>query len=265
MSEEILEEKSEKKFSRMAIGFLVVLVLGVLGSGVFAAYYYGLHKNTAPSNKADEEVAMLVAQVGKLIDLPEGEIPTVATVADKTKLESQNFFKKSENGDKVLIYTESGRAFLYRPSTKKIVDVTVINVNEKTAEPIAPTAPSIPGASEDPQIVPEGEEQSEGEELLASESSLAPSVALYNGTTKKGLTQRQEDVILAGFKDVTVLEKETANSTDYKKTLVVDASGKYPELVASLAKKYRAETVGLPEGERETAADVLIIFGEDQL
>lgn len=264
MSEEILEEKSEKKFSRMAIGFLVVLVLGVLGSGVFAAYYYGLHKNTTLSNKADEEVAMLVAQVGKLIDLPEGEIPTVATVADKTKLESQNFFKKSENGDKVLIYTESGKAFLYRPSTKKIVDVTVINVNEKTTEPVAPTAPSIPGASEDPQIVPEGSEKSDMESSV-SESSAIPNVALYNGTTKKGLTQRQEDVILAGFKDVTVLEKETANSTDYKKTLVVDASGKYPELVASLAKKYRAEVGVLPEGERETAADVLIIFGEDQL
>ena len=264
MSEEIPEEKSERKFSRMAIGFLVVLVLGVLGSGVFAAYYYGLHKNIASSNPADEEVAMLVARVGKLIDLPEGEIPTVATVADKTKLESQNFFKKSENGDKVLIYTESGKAFLYRPSTKKIVDVTVINVNEKTAEPVAPTVPSIPGASEDPQIV--SEEGGESElESSAPESSLVPSIALYNGTTKKGLTQKQEDIVLKGFGEVSVLEKETANSTDYKKTLVVDVSGKYPDLVASLSKKYRAEVGALPEGERETVADILIIFGEDQL
>lgn len=264
MSEEIPEEKSEKKFSKIAIGFLAVLVLGVLGSGLFAAYYYGLHKNTASSSKADEEVAMLVTQVGKLIDLPEGEIPTVATVADKTKLESQNFFKKSENGDKVLIYTESGKAFLYRPSTKKIVDVTMINVNEKTAEPVVPAVPSMPGASEDPQIVPAGEERSEGEAAV-SEDPLVPSIALYNGTTKKGLTQKQEDIILRGFGEVSVLEKETANSTDYKKTLVIDASGKYPELVASLAKKYRAEVGSLPEGERETAADILIIFGEDQL
>ena len=251
--EHILTEKTEKKISKWTIGFLSVLILGMIGAGGFAAYYYGLNQRAMVS-PAEDELTMLVSQVGKLMDLPLGEVPTVATVTDKTKLESQSFFKKSENGDKVLIYMNSGKAILYRPSTKKIVDVTVINVAEQTP---TPTPTETVATTETASIEP-----------ADSEVSAAPAIAniaLYNGTAKKGLTQRQEDVILAGFKGVAILEKETANSTDYKKTLVVDVSGKYADLVASLAKKYKAETGTLPEGERVTTADILIIFGEDQL
>lgn len=73
----------------------------------------------------DDEVVM--ESLNKIIVLPNG-IPSIATVTDKEKLADQPFFQKAENGDKVIIYSESKRAYLFRPSEQKIIDMTVIAV-----------------------------------------------------------------------------------------------------------------------------------------
>jgi hypothetical protein len=54
------------------------------------------------------------------------EQPTLASVTDKSKLSDQPFFQKAENGDKILIFVQSRKAILYRPSIKKIIDVAPI-------------------------------------------------------------------------------------------------------------------------------------------
>lgn len=107
-----------------------VLVVAVLVFGVSAYYFYNeasvLKKD--PNKVAREETEKLVAQVGKLIVLPEGEVPTVATVADPEKLKDQAFFVRAKMGDKVLIYTNSKKAFLYDVANNKIVEVAPINI-----------------------------------------------------------------------------------------------------------------------------------------
>jgi len=69
-----------------------------------------------------------IAAVGKLIMLPEGEEPTVATISDIEKLKDQAFFTHAQNGDKVLIYTTAKKAILYRAETNKIIDVAPVNM-----------------------------------------------------------------------------------------------------------------------------------------
>ncbi len=75
-----------------------------------------------PNTKAKNEVRELMEQVGKLIVLPENEEPTVATVTDLAPLKGQEFFAKAQIGDKVLLFTQSGNAILYRPSEEKIIE-----------------------------------------------------------------------------------------------------------------------------------------------
>lgn len=90
---------------------------------------------------APDETAALVAEVGKLIRLPEDETPTVATVSDPEKLREQAFFKNASEGDKVLIYTRSKKAILYSPTLKQIIEVANVNLSSPAAVPTEPPSP----------------------------------------------------------------------------------------------------------------------------
>ncbi|HSW78826.1 MAG TPA: hypothetical protein VLF88_02310, partial [Candidatus Babeliales bacterium] len=81
-----------------------------------------------PTAVAQQEQQQLVAKVSTLTVLPAGETPTVATVTDITKLKDQPFFANAQNGDKVLIYTKAKKAYLYRPSTGKIINIAPVNI-----------------------------------------------------------------------------------------------------------------------------------------
>lgn len=242
--------------NRVSLAIFILVFLLCLAIGVAGYFYYQYRHVILPENDTVEEVTLLIQEIGAMMELPGDETPTLATVTDREKLADQPFFQKAQNGDKVLIYTSSGRAILYRPSIRKIVDVTLVNVaNNQPAE--APKEAVNPPEAAEKAV-------SEDDDALLAVGEI-PSIALYNGTTKLGLTQRQEATILRGFGEMTILEKESAKNTAYKKTIVVDVSGKYTDLALRLAMKYKAEIGNLPVGERETTADILIIFGEDQL
>lgn len=79
------------------------------------------------------EVGSLVEKVGNLVALPEGEEPVVATVTEKEKLAGQAFFDKASNGDKVLIYTRSKKAYLYDPDSNKVLEIAPVSFGQKKA------------------------------------------------------------------------------------------------------------------------------------
>ncbi len=81
-----------------------------------------------PQKAAQEEVQGLVERVGRLIILPEGEEPTIATVSDPQKLQGQSFFANAKVGDKVLIYTNAKKAILYDPVEDRIIEVAPVNI-----------------------------------------------------------------------------------------------------------------------------------------
>lgn len=121
---------SKKRLKKSLIALLIILL--AVGAGYFY-YKYNQANNEAkrladPKVAATQQVNNLVSQVGKLVELPSGQTPTIATVTDKTKLSSQSFFKNAENGDKVLIYTQAKRAVLYRPSTNKVIEIAPLNI-----------------------------------------------------------------------------------------------------------------------------------------
>ncbi|HET7098669.1 MAG TPA: hypothetical protein VFI61_00305 [Patescibacteria group bacterium] len=108
---------------------ILSLIIGVVGTLVVIKMNPSIVGLDASQAKQQAEANKLVAEVGLLIALPEGEKPTVATVSDIDKVKDQPFFKNAKNGDKVLIYTNAKKAILYRPSEKRIIEVGAVNIN----------------------------------------------------------------------------------------------------------------------------------------
>ena len=81
---------------------------------------------TTPATTTNQKIlsdADLVSEIGKIINLPQGETPIIGTVDDLSKLSDQPFFAQAKLGDKILIYKKSGVAYLYDPKQKKIINV----------------------------------------------------------------------------------------------------------------------------------------------
>jgi len=135
------QKTSNKKLVYLLIiGIFIVLAIGI------SSYFYIQYSNTKKllnkeQTSSKEDVSKTIQQVGKLIELPD-ETPTVATVSDVEKLKSQAFFSKAQNGDKVLIFTDSKKAILYRPSTKKIIEVSALNIGDSPTDASEISSPS---------------------------------------------------------------------------------------------------------------------------
>lgn len=214
---------------RVVLAVIVVIILGV------SVYYFLQYQRTQqllknPNLAAQVEVQTLVSRVGRLMDLPKGEQPTIATVSDVTKLQGQSFFKNAKNGFKVLIYTKAKKAILYDPKEDKIVEVTVLALES---------------------------------ESTAQTATQSATLAIYNGTTTVGLATKVEAQLKEEAPKFAIVEKSNASKTTYTKTLVVDLTGKNATAVKEIAKILSGEVGPLPVGEVKPAtAEILVILGK---
>ncbi len=236
--DKISEKPNKTKSSRLVIiGIVVVLlIIGAVGSSIYFYTKYQSAQNVLGNSTKGSaiEAASLVKKVDKLIELPKGENPTIATVSDITKLKGQAFFAHAKNGDKVLIYTKAKKAFLYDPTTNKIIEVQTINIGS-TDQKIASGS-----ASPTPAII---------------------SVVLLNGTKTAGLATTTEKTLTTASKNITVVSKGNAK-TAYEKTLVVDITGKNSASASEIAKVLKGEVGKLPANEvKPTGAEILVILG----
>lgn len=129
----------QRRFKRVPL-WLILLVVAIvaIGSTIYFMNRYNaaqkeVDRLSNPQEIAKQEQEQLVAAVGQLVELPQGETPTVATVSDVSKLQDQAFFASAENGDKVLIYTQAKKAVLYRPSTNKLIQIAPINLGSQNS------------------------------------------------------------------------------------------------------------------------------------
>ncbi|MFA5828850.1 MAG: LytR C-terminal domain-containing protein [Candidatus Shapirobacteria bacterium] len=219
---------------------LVAKIIGILvfiGSIVGMVYFYNKSKNVEIQNPG--EIEEMVKTLSVFMELPD-EIPTLATVTDTTKLESETFFKNAQNGDKVLIFPNSTKAILYRPSTKKVIEVSSVMVSG--SQPAAPQ----------PTISPTS---------LTSSSNLT--IALYNGTEEAGLAKSLDKDIFSKTQNYKVTIIADAQKNSYEDTLVIDISGKNQEIAQALAQSLSAVLGPLPLGEQKPDTDILIIIGKN--
>lgn len=235
------------------MGFLLFLALGAAG------YFYYQYTHTAQVAEA-REIKELATKIGAVIALPEQETPTLATVTNKDKLDNQPFFQKAENGDKILIYTNAGQVVLYRPATGKVIDMTTVTIaKEAPQETVTPD----PVPVETTPVVEESV-QEEGAVEPVDVTTLSATVALYNGSSKVGVTNTFETELLQQFPALTVDIKEKAVKNDYQGVSIVDLSGTNTALAEGLAQSFTGTVITLPEGETAPLADILVIVGNKE-
>ncbi len=122
----------EKKLVVISFIILAIFALGGAGAGLY--YYRQYVRAVTFANDPSAEAKELIAKLGKLIDLPTGEEPTVATVKNAEQIKTQPFFAKAKVGYRVLLYPTSRMAILYDDKANKIINVGTINVSD-TATP----------------------------------------------------------------------------------------------------------------------------------
>lgn len=212
----------------------MMVILALAGAGYMYFQYQKtaqelkkVKTQTASQSPKEDEVKKIVAEVAKLARLPQNETPSIATITDVSKLKDQPFFKDAKNGDILLVFNNSGKAVLYDPKDKKIVDVTTLS-----------TSPSF---------------------------NQQFKVVIRNGTATQNLAVKIEEELKKALGVVNVVSKENAQKNNYEKTQVSLINQAASEYAANVVKAINAQVVDFPEGEpKPKDADILIIIGKDR-
>lgn len=110
-----------------------IVIIALLATAFFIgrASVYRAHPELAQSEQGNA----ILTEVGKLIELPTNEKPTIATVKDAVGArQGQPFLATALNGDVLIVYPNAQRAILYRPSTNMLIAVG----------PVSAQVPSVP-------------------------------------------------------------------------------------------------------------------------
>ncbi len=229
-----------RRISAMNV-FLTVLLLVLIGAVVTTGYLYyrtrqELKYLSSPEGQealSKKEVDETITQLKKLVILPEEE-PVLATIVNAEFLATQSaFYKGAENGDKLVVYPQAQRAFVYSPTRNILVNAG-------------------------PLIVEQGANQQGVSEQVSEEDRIR--VDVRNGTTQTGVaTQLGNALRDRGYTVGAVAE---ASRKDFEQTIVVDLSNGRSASVLKLAQLLGAEVVqALPQGEQSSSAEALVILG----
>ncbi len=108
--------KTNKRNNKLVFIFRMLVVLLVIV--VLLIIYLSSRAN---SDSASNNKEAVLKAVSRLMVLPDETGVVVATVSDREKLTGQDFFRLSQNGDKVIVFPQAHQAVLYRPKVDKIV------------------------------------------------------------------------------------------------------------------------------------------------
>lgn len=117
---------------------ILIFILALIGFSGWSFYnYQQAKKEILRLSTLEGQQDLQQREVDKLLDavaghlvLPENEQPTVATISDiKALTESQPFFQGANNGDKVIVYVNAGRAIIYSPDRDVIINVGAVVVD----------------------------------------------------------------------------------------------------------------------------------------
>jgi hypothetical protein len=237
--------KSKKQSNNKILWIILVVLLVALA--VVSYNYFRLSRQTARLNTTEgqkevvkKEVDELVKKVSKLIVLPTNEVPTVATITDASGLsKTQPFYTGASNGDKVLIYFQAQKAYIYSPSKEMLVNVGPVYIEQNVSSSTTTSATT--------------EEQKK--EVL--------NIEIRNGSNTSGSASQMSEKLKANT-NYNIVGVNNAVTSTYKNTILVDmTNGNKAVLLGILEKELNLKAISiLPNGEKTSTADVLFIIGE---
>lgn len=237
------------------LGLMIVLVLGLGGAGY---YFFSQYQKTQyllknPNEAAKADVTDTIAKVAQLVEVPQGEEPTVATVSDIEKLRDKAFFQTAQNGDKVIVYSQAKKAILFRPSTNKVVEMAPVNVPSPEPAVAGATtgAPTTPASQTTPASTP------------TSKPVMPARIAVFNGTVVAGLAADLESKLTPNPIDFKVTETGNAVKRNYTNTLIVVINPDFTDNAQKLTQIIGGQIDVLPDGEKTPDADIVVIIGQN--
>ena len=119
--------------------FILTISLLAISGSIGTLYYYFRFSEAQKQLKqinvqTEEDVRNLVGRIGRLMQLPSHELPTVMTVTDSDRLKNVNFFTNALVGHKLLIYEKAHKAILFDPLQNVIIEVAPYNLPTVTPE-----------------------------------------------------------------------------------------------------------------------------------
>ncbi len=129
--------KRRKSGKSVFVKLLLVLIVLVLVAGL--GFLYKKYRDTqaevqklstvqGQQELSKTQTQQLLGEMKKIILLPQGEDPVVATITDINQLKDKEFYKDAQNGDRVVVFASSKKAYIYRPSSKIVVNVGAFQI-----------------------------------------------------------------------------------------------------------------------------------------
>lgn len=175
------------------------------------------------------EVQRLLLSVRQEAVLPSRELPGLATVTDKSKLNKGGVLARAENGDEVLLFYQAGQAILYRPSVGKVVSIGPIILDASAAQ--------VKGAR----------------------------ILVRNGSSDAKKYQAVLDKLKSRYHEAMITDGGVAARADYPRTIVIDSTdkGSKTQFVSAIDELIDGQNGILPIGENAPKdTDILIIVGK---
>src|SRR3989338_844061 len=238
--------------------FLMIILSLLFGS----AFFYSKYKNTS----ADTSWTHIKKSLSKVIELPD-EDPRIIILLDMLRVQGKAFYKDAKLNDMLIVYPESKKVLLYRPSTKKIINFATTALNEnklalnsitKETTNLSDNKDRINNLSPTP-TKPYSPTPTKGQ----STSNETLQISIYNGTQTPSLTKIAEKEI----RDKTSLNIEIVmrdnTKDDYTKNLIIDLNGKNEQVIDQLSQLLNADISKMPDEETKPEGDILIILGTE--
>lgn len=219
--------------------FVIVIILLIVGAAIFLK----TKPSAAPSNSVQPSAQAdagtlspetLVQRVSRLIVVKQEETPKIET---------------TDTNDTVRL-TWSDKVIEYSVSRDVLLSVLPLDLPEATSTSATsttehPTATSTEGIASD----------------IRSERA---SVEVRNGTSKVGIAKTESDRLKA--EGLNTVDPTNASVKTYEKTLIIQVSQTpFPTTLEALKRLTGGDVVNLPEGEKNSKTDFIVIIGADKI